>query len=152
HLEAEPADALGQRVGVVARLGTEDGAAAHEDRRLPVAVAGAARALLRPDLRGRAGHHAARLGRGGAAAALGELPGHALVEHGLLGLGQVEGDLAVAADHVDRARHQLTFLFEARTSTSPPFGPGTAPLTRIRLSSGRTSTISRPTVVTRSAP
>ena len=39
-----------------------------------------------------------------------------------------------------------------RTSTRPFFGPGTAPLIRMTLSSGRTSTIFRPCWVTRSAP
>src|SRR5690606_14706942 len=62
HLQTQAPDALGQRVTVVARLRTEGRATAHEDRGLAAAVAGAARALLRVDLGGRARHHATRLG------------------------------------------------------------------------------------------
>src|SRR5690606_38339245 len=135
HLQTETSHALGQRVGVVARLRPEGGAAADEDGRLAATVPRAAGALLRVDLGGGPGHHAAGLGGGGSAPSLRELPRHDLVQDRFLRLRQVERDLAAAADDVDRDRHQLTFLLDALTTTTPPFGPGTAPFRSSRLSS-----------------
>src|SRR5690606_36910192 len=146
------AHALGQRVGVRAGARTEAGATTDEDVRLAGAVARAPGALLRVDLGGRAGDLGARLGRRGAAAPLRELPGDHFVENGFLGLGQVERDLTAAADNVYRDRHQLTFLLDWRTTTTPPLGPGMAPFTSRRLSSGRTSITSRASVVMVSWP
>src|SRR5690606_17764975 len=152
HLKAELPHALGQRVAVVARVRAEGRPTADKDGSLAAAVAGATGALLRPDLGRGAYDGPAGLGCRRAAATLGELPGDDLMKHGLLGFGQVERDLAVRADDGDRHCHQLAPLFDTRTSTSPPLGPGTAPFTIRRLSSGRTSITSRPSVVTRSLP
>src|SRR5690606_11975862 len=104
------------------------------------------------DLGGGAGDLGACLCGGSAAAALGELPGNHFVKHGFLGFGQVQRYLAVAADNVYRDRHQLTFLLDWRTTTTPPLGPGMAPFTSRRLSSGRTSTTSSAMEVTASLP
>src|SRR5205085_10316885 len=66
-------------------------------------------------------------------------------------VGQVQSaDFLVAEIDDVYARHG--YCFDLRKMTYPPLGPGTAPLTRITLSSTSTWTISRFRTVTRSVP
>src|SRR4029079_8216362 len=88
-----------QGVVVTAGLGAEHRAAADPLRRLPAALARLARALLLPPLLRRPATLAQPLGRGGARAALGELPLHHLPEEVLVDLGTEHG--VVEVDRLD---------------------------------------------------
>ena len=112
----------------------EDDAAAGEDRRAGRAGAGAAGALLAPGLGVAAGDQAARLGRGGAAAACGELGAHRLVQQRPVEAG-AEGGL-VERDRARAAAEHGSVSHRCAPRRSRCAGPGTAPRTNSRFSLG----------------
>src|SRR5262249_58516968 len=105
------------------------------------AVAGAAGSLLAPRLRAAAGDEAAALRGARALTARVQLGAHRLVHEVRLDVGAedglVERDLLLrVAEHgCLESSHQR---MSSRISTSPFFGPGTAPLTRRRVRSTST--------------
>src|SRR5207237_6164212 len=149
--------------GAVARPGPGPRAPAAPDRRAVGAVPGASRALLAPRLLAAAGDLRARL-RGMRAAAERREPGDDHLVHQRdvdRRLEELSGELLVAhllARAVEDGcrRHQAPApagaLTAERTITRPPFGPGTAPLSRRRFRSGSAWKTSRLRTVTRSFP
>src|SRR5580765_8521379 len=135
----------------VARSRRKRDAAARELGRADRALARAAGALLAPRLRAPTGHEPAALRGTRALAVRVQLGAHGLVHEVRLDLraedGLLEGDLlGRAAEHGRlRSRHLPSSL----TSTSPFFGPGTAPLTSRRLRSASTEWTVSPTCVAR---
>ena len=138
---------LGRALGVAARLRAVDDATTGELRRAGRALPGAAGALLLVGLAATAADVATALGGGGALAGGRLLRDHDLVDQRDVDLG-VE-DLRREVDLQDRGgrgaglrgsllggrRHdQASFarLAAERRTSSPPLGPGTAPLSRIR--------------------
>src|SRR5580698_949125 len=109
-------------------------AAAGELRGAGGALAGPAGALLAVRLPAAAAHFAPGLGGGGALPGGGALRDHDLVDQRHVDLGGEDrvrevngaGLLARRRDDVD-ASHQFPSRTAARTMTSPPRGPGTAP-------------------------
>src|SRR4051812_44186212 len=128
HLEAERAHLLVERRVEVADPGPMRLAAADEDRRPPVAVAGGAAALLAPELLAGAGDVGALAGAAGGAAALLELPGDDPVEdvgarldvENLVVEIDVLAGLAVEALNFDL--HGLAFLAFGRFRSRGTFG------------------------------
>src|SRR5439155_21689306 len=92
-----------------------------------------------------------------ARAGRGELRGHHLVEHGHVGLDAEDGVVeldgagrgARTGAHVDLGHLYRPPFTASRMSTSPPRGPGTAPLMSSRSRSASACTTSRFSVVTR---
>src|SRR5690606_34035481 len=130
-----------------ARDGPVDDAAAGELRGAQGALAGTTGALLLPGLLAAASHLGAGLGLVRALAGRSLLGDDHLVDQGHVGLHvedrrrQLDGAglLAGRVEHVDgqvrchRAQASFAGLLTAeRTSTRPPLGPGTAPLTSTR--------------------
>src|ERR1035437_7256694 len=117
-----------------------------------------ASALLFPQLLARACDFPAYLRRVGTGAiARLELP-HRFVQERLVDgarenvVGQFDfADLLIIQIHYIDCRHG-SYLFDLRTTTYPPLGPGTAPFTTSTLSSVSTSITSRLRTVTRSWP
>src|SRR5436305_3947363 len=139
----------------VARRGREGDAAARDLRRADRSLAGTSRSLLAPRLRAAAGDEPAALRCPRALAASIQLRAHGLVHEVRLDVGAedglVERDLLLRAseERCLRSCHQRA---SSRISTSPFFGPGTAPLTSRRFRSGSTEWMVSPTWVTRLPP
>src|SRR5207249_10233094 len=142
----------------VARRRWERHAAAGPMRGARRARAGAAGAFLAPRLRPPSGDEPAAFRCTRPLAGGVHLRAHGLVHHVRLQLGGEDGFLerhvlGLLAGGVEkrcfRRGHQW---IASRTSTKPFFGPGTAPLTSRRFSSGRTSWTTRPIWVTRLPP
>ena len=134
--------------------GAMDNAATHELRCAGGALAGATGALLLVGLLAAAAHLAAGLGVMCALAGGGELRDDHLVDEGDVDLdiedlrGEVDIALRLAPGNEDLHRSHDDTAFEVvRMSTSPPLGPGIAPLMRSRPRSVSTACTFRPCVV-----
>src|SRR6476659_4685523 len=115
-------------------------------------------ALLAPRLRSPSGDEPTALGRTRPLAGGVHLRAHCLVHHVRLQLRREHGFLerhvlGLLAGRVEQGCFRRgPQLLASRTSTKPFFGPGTAPLTSRRFSSGRTSWTTSPDWVTRLPP
>src|SRR5690606_7347766 len=159
--EGEPPHGTRKVLGEAARPGPVGDATADMVGRANRALAGAAEALLAPDLGAGAADFAARLGRSGASAAVRHLRDVGLVQHGAVRLDTEHfvGDFDLAklrALCVNYCKLHFATLWETfrawRTRTSPPLGPGTEPATKMIPRSSFRATTSRLRMVVRTAP
>ena len=145
---------------VLARLRAVGDATAAHVRRAAGALAGVTGALLLERLPATAANLGSRLGALRTTAASGQLSGDDLVHQRHVGLHaehrlvevEVAGIVAGRVLHCDRCHVGHLPFTALRTMTTPPFGPGTEPLTSSRLRSMSACTTSRLSVVTCSWP